>query len=29
MLESIFACATLMLGDTEEGNKWLALATSQ
>ncbi|KAL7778992.1 hypothetical protein CFE70_008495 [Pyrenophora teres f. teres 0-1] len=29
MLESIFACSTLMLGDIEEGNKWLALATSQ
>ncbi|KAK1911833.1 hypothetical protein P3342_010917 [Pyrenophora teres f. teres] len=27
MLESIFACSTLMLGDIEEGNKWLALAT--
>ncbi|KAL6168458.1 hypothetical protein ACJQWK_06099 [Exserohilum turcicum] len=26
LLESIFACATLMLGDTEQGNKWLALA---
>ncbi len=29
MLEAIFAGATLMLGDLEEGNKWLALATSQ
>jgi hypothetical protein len=28
MLESIFACSTLMLGDVEEGNRWLALATS-
>ncbi|EUC37413.1 hypothetical protein COCCADRAFT_85714 [Bipolaris zeicola 26-R-13] len=27
MLEAIFACATLMLGDVDEGNKWLALAT--
>ncbi|KAH7087183.1 hypothetical protein FB567DRAFT_443471 [Paraphoma chrysanthemicola] len=27
MLEAIFACSTLMLGDMEEGNKWLALAT--
>ncbi|KAH8732887.1 hypothetical protein GQ44DRAFT_600786 [Phaeosphaeriaceae sp. PMI808] len=27
MLEAIFACATLMLGDIEEGSKWLALAT--
>ncbi|KAI4617809.1 hypothetical protein J4E83_006141 [Alternaria metachromatica] len=27
MLESIFACSSLMLGDSEEGNKWLALAT--
>jgi len=26
MLEAIFACATLMLGDVEEGSKWLALA---
>lgn len=29
MLEAIFACSTLMLGDVEEGSKWLALATSQ
>jgi hypothetical protein len=29
MLEAIFACSTLMLGDMEEGSKWLALATSQ
>lgn len=29
MLESIFACSTLMLGDVDEGNKWLALATSK
>jgi hypothetical protein len=29
MLEAIFACSTLMLGDIEEGSKWLALATSQ
>jgi hypothetical protein len=28
MLEAIFACSTLMLGDIEEGSKWLALATS-
>lgn len=28
MLEAIFACATLMLGDVEEGSKWLALAAS-
>ncbi|KAF1940230.1 hypothetical protein EJ02DRAFT_350457 [Clathrospora elynae] len=27
MLEAIFACSTLMLGDIDEGNKWLALAT--
>ncbi|CAO2656691.1 Nn.00g054940.m01.CDS01 [Neocucurbitaria sp. VM-36] len=27
MLEAIFACSTLMLGDLDEGNKWLALAT--
>lgn len=29
MLEAIYACSTLMLGDVEEGSKWLALATSQ
>jgi hypothetical protein len=29
MLEAIFACSTLMMGGIEEGNKWLALATSQ
>jgi hypothetical protein len=29
MLEAIFACSTLMLGDVSEGNKWLALASSQ
>lgn len=29
MLEAIFACSTLMLGDIEEGSRWLALATSQ
>jgi hypothetical protein len=28
MLEAIFACSTMMLGDVEEGNKWLALASS-
>ncbi|KAJ4985998.1 hypothetical protein SVAN01_08476 [Stagonosporopsis vannaccii] len=27
MLEAIFACSTMMLGDVEEGNKWLALAS--
>ncbi|KAH3992702.1 hypothetical protein HBH98_204760 [Parastagonospora nodorum] len=27
MLEAIFACSTLMMGDIEEGSKWLALAT--
>ncbi|OAK93543.1 hypothetical protein IQ06DRAFT_93612 [Phaeosphaeriaceae sp. SRC1lsM3a] len=27
MLEAIFACSTLMLGDIEEGSRWLALAT--
>lgn len=27
MLEAIFACSTLMLGDVEQGSKWLALAT--
>ncbi|KAF2707536.1 hypothetical protein K504DRAFT_383460 [Pleomassaria siparia CBS 279.74] len=27
MLEAIFACASLMLGDVSEGNKWLALAS--
>lgn len=29
LLEAIFACATLMLGDDSEGSKWLALAASQ
>jgi hypothetical protein len=29
MLEAIFACSTMMLGDVEEGNKWLALASSE
>ena len=29
MLEAIFACSTMMLGDVDEGNKWLALASSQ
>jgi hypothetical protein len=29
MLEAIFACSTMMLGDVEEGNKWLALASSR
>lgn len=29
MLEAMFACSTLILGDIDEGNKWLALATSQ
>jgi hypothetical protein len=29
MLEAIFACATLMLGDEAQGHKWLALAASQ
>lgn len=29
MLEAIFACATLMLGDETPGHKWLALASSQ
>jgi hypothetical protein len=29
VLESIFACSTLMMGDVEGGNIWLALATSQ
>jgi hypothetical protein len=29
MLEAIFACSTLMLGDIEEGSRWLALATSE
>lgn len=29
MLEAIFACSTLMLGEVSEGNKWLALASSQ
>ncbi|KAF1997470.1 hypothetical protein P154DRAFT_280960 [Amniculicola lignicola CBS 123094] len=27
MLEAIFACSSLMLGDVAEGNKWLALAS--
>ncbi|KAF2874933.1 hypothetical protein BDV95DRAFT_487038 [Massariosphaeria phaeospora] len=27
MLEAIFACSTLMLGDVAEGHKWLALAS--
>lgn len=29
ILEAIFACATLMLGEVTEGNKWLALASSK
>jgi hypothetical protein len=29
MLEAIFACATIMLEPASEGNKWLALASSQ
>jgi hypothetical protein len=29
MLEAIFACASLMLGEEAEGHKWLALASSQ
>jgi hypothetical protein len=29
LLEAMFACATLMLGRTSEGCRWLALATSQ
>lgn len=29
MLEAIFACSTMMLGNHDEGNKWLALASSQ
>jgi hypothetical protein len=29
MLEAIFACATVMLENVAEGNKWLALASSQ
>lgn len=29
MLEAIFACATVMLEPVAEGNKWLALASSQ
>ena len=28
MLEANFACSTMMLGDVDEGNKWLALASS-
>ncbi|KAF1808719.1 hypothetical protein P152DRAFT_212646 [Eremomyces bilateralis CBS 781.70] len=27
LLEGIFACASLMLGEQDEGNKWLALAS--
>ncbi|KAL5116257.1 hypothetical protein ACEQ8H_005815 [Pleosporales sp. CAS-2024a] len=27
MLEAIFACSTMMMGDHDEGSKWLALAT--
>jgi hypothetical protein len=29
MLEAIFACASVMLENVAEGNKWLALASSQ
>jgi hypothetical protein len=29
MLEAIFACSSMMLGNHDEGNKWLALASSQ
>lgn len=29
LLEAIFACATLMIGDTAQGNKWLAVASSE
>jgi hypothetical protein len=29
LLDAIFACASLMLGDEAEGHKWLALASSQ
>jgi hypothetical protein len=29
MLEAIFACAALMLGEDTEGHRWLALASSQ
>ena len=28
IIESIFACTLLMLGDAEQGNKWLAVASS-
>lgn len=28
ILEGIFACTALMLGENAEGNKWLALASS-
>lgn len=28
MLEAIFACASLMLGEDTEGHRWLALASS-
>jgi hypothetical protein len=29
MLEAIFACASLMLEEPGQGNKWLALASSR
>jgi len=29
MLEAIFACASLILGEDTEGHRWLALAASQ
>jgi hypothetical protein len=29
MLEAIFACSSLMLGEETEGHRWLALAASQ
>lgn len=29
LLEAVFACSTLMIGDHAQGNKWLALAASK
>jgi hypothetical protein len=29
LLEAVFACAAMVLEDHQEGNKWLALASSE